>query len=122
VQNSVYAARGLLVESKEAVWLYGTSSEHAVYYQYNFHNAQNIFAGMIQTESPYFQPTPNPPAPFEGALGALPGDPEYTCNAADKFSGCDQSWAVIIRGLAIFLSQVLVFIPGSRPIPKVAVS
>jgi len=52
VQNSVYFARGLLVESVEPTWLYGTSSEHAVFYQYNFHRARNIFAGMIQTESP----------------------------------------------------------------------
>ncbi|KAH9243231.1 glycoside hydrolase family 55 protein [Colletotrichum gloeosporioides 23] len=28
---SVYTARGLLIESTEAVWLYGTASEHAVY-------------------------------------------------------------------------------------------
>ena len=77
--------------------LYGTSSEHAVYYQYNFHKARNIFAGMIQTESPYFQPTPPPPAPFTDAVGVLPGDPDYTCTPGDEFSGCDQSWAVIIR-------------------------
>ncbi|KAK4203018.1 pectate lyase superfamily protein-domain-containing protein [Triangularia verruculosa] len=97
VQNSVYVARGLLVESTSPTWLYGTSSEHAVFYQYNFHKAQNIFAGMIQTESPYFQPTPNPPAPFEAAVGKLPGDPDYSCKSGDEFSGCDQSWAVIIR-------------------------
>lgn len=48
VQNSVYVTRGLLIESVEPTWLYGTSSEHSVFYQYNFHNARNIFAGMIQ--------------------------------------------------------------------------
>ena len=98
VQNSVYVARGLLIESTAPTWLYGTSSEHAVYYQYNFHNAANIFAGMIQTESPYYQPTPPPPAPFANAVGLFPGDPTYTCAPNDEFSGCDESWGVIIRG------------------------
>ncbi|KAK4103745.1 glycoside hydrolase family 55 protein [Parathielavia hyrcaniae] len=97
VQNSVYAARGFLIESTAPVWLYATASEHAVYYQYNFHNASNIFTSMIQTESPYYQPTPPPPAPFTSAVGKFPGDPDYTC-APSEFNGCDESWGVIIRG------------------------
>lgn len=90
-------ARGLLVESQSATWLYGTSSEHAVFYQYNFNKASNIFAGMIQTESPYYQPTPKAPKPFEGAVGRIAGDPDYRCAGGD-FDGCDSSWSVIIRG------------------------
>lgn len=27
--------------------LYATASEHSVFYQYNFHSAANIFAGML---------------------------------------------------------------------------
>lgn len=69
-----------------------------MYYQYNFHGAANIFAGMVQTESPYFQPTPPPPAPFEAVVGDFPGDPDYTCAADDEFSGCDESWSTIITG------------------------
>ncbi|KAL0932541.1 LysM domain-containing protein [Colletotrichum truncatum] len=98
VQNSVHVARGLLVESNEPTWLYGTSSEHAVMYQYNFNNASSIFAAMIQTESPYYQPTPHPPAPFSNTVGISPGDPDYACAMGDEFSGCDQSWAVVMRG------------------------
>jgi hypothetical protein len=98
VQNSVYAARGFLIESTAPVWLYATASEHAVYYQYNFHNASTIFTSMIQTESPYYQPTPPPPAPFAGAVGKFPGDPDYTCAPGDGFNGCDESWGVIMRG------------------------
>lgn len=97
IQNSVYVARGFLIESKAATWMYGTSSEHATFYQYNFHGASNIFAGMIQTESPYYQPTPKPPEPFKGAVGVFPGDPSYNCRAGDDFSGCDESWGVVIR-------------------------
>ncbi|KAG6001336.1 hypothetical protein E4U21_004434 [Claviceps maximensis] len=99
VQNSVYVARGLLIESQSPVWLYGTASEHCVFYQYNFNNAKTLFAGMIQTESPYYQPNPKPPAPFDAVVGNFPGDPTYKCSAdSDELSGCDASWGVIIRG------------------------
>ncbi|GFF51516.1 hypothetical protein IFM51744_07607 [Aspergillus udagawae] len=55
-QLSVYSARGMLIESQKATWLYGTASEHSVFYQYNFNGAQNIFrtatisclAGLVQ--------------------------------------------------------------------------
>jgi hypothetical protein len=95
-QISVYSARGALIESKKATWLYGTASEHSVYYQYNFNGAQNIFTTMIQTESPYYQPTPSPPAPFEDVVGTFSGDPKYSCDGDDA-DGCDSSWAVIMK-------------------------
>jgi hypothetical protein len=53
---------------------------------------------MLQTESPYFQPTPAPPAPFAAVVGNFPGDPDYTCAAGNEFSGCDESWSVIMKG------------------------
>lgn len=82
-------ARGILIESTAATWLYGTASEHSTYYQYNFWQAKNIIAGMIQTESPYYQPTPKPPAPFNN-VGTFPGDPTFDQNS-------DESWALLIR-------------------------
>ncbi|KAH7175250.1 hypothetical protein EDB81DRAFT_633625, partial [Dactylonectria macrodidyma] len=54
-QIDVYTGRGLLIESDNA-WLWGTSAEHAVLYQYQLLNAKNILMGMIQTDSPYSQP------------------------------------------------------------------
>ncbi|TGJ81258.1 hypothetical protein E0Z10_g7506 [Xylaria hypoxylon] len=96
VQNSVYSARGMLIESQKATWLYGTSSEHSVFYQYNFNGARNIYTTFLQTESPYYQPTPNPPAPFNSFVGAFPGDPDYSCKGGDA-DGCDESWAVLMR-------------------------
>ncbi|KAK3682883.1 pectate lyase superfamily protein-domain-containing protein [Podospora appendiculata] len=102
VQTSVYVARGMLVESQQPTWLYGAASEHAVFYQYNFNHARNIFAGMIQTETPYYQPTPKPPAPFGAAVGVLPGDPTYTCNGAnDELGGCD-SQHIFIASAGIY--------------------
>ncbi|KAL4884771.1 pectin lyase fold/virulence factor [Aspergillus karnatakaensis] len=94
-QVSVYVARGMLVESTSATWLYGTSSEHAVFYQYNFHRARNIFTTMIQTEPPYYQPNPRPPAPFNNRVGIYSSDPVYNCGSGD-FDGCDEAWAVIL--------------------------
>jgi hypothetical protein len=91
-QIDVYAGRGLLIESDRA-WLWGTASEHAVLYQYQLSNATNIFMSMIQTESPYFQPTPRAPRPFQ--TGLFPNDPLFAdcALAGDK---CATSWAVRI--------------------------
>ncbi|KAL4805582.1 pectate lyase superfamily protein-domain-containing protein [Aspergillus unguis] len=94
-QVSVYVARGLLIESTSATWLYGTSSEHSVFYQYNFHRAQNIFTTMIQTEPPYYQPNPRPPAPFGSQVGIYDSDPDYSCEGGIS-DGCDEAWAVLI--------------------------
>ncbi|KAH9209807.1 pectate lyase superfamily protein-domain-containing protein [Leptodontidium sp. 2 PMI_412] len=96
VQTTIYVARGFLIESTKPTWLYATASEHSVFYQYNFNGAANIFAGLLQTESPYFQPSPPPPAPFTNVVGTFAGDPKYTCSAGDEFSGCDESWSVIM--------------------------
>ncbi|KAF7368568.1 Glucan 1,3-beta-glucosidase [Mycena venus] len=72
---NAFSARGILSESSVGpVWLVGTASEHHVLFQYSFLNAQNIYAGMIQTETPYFQPTPDPPAPF--SINTAIGDPD----------------------------------------------
>ncbi|KAF7342223.1 Glucan 1,3-beta-glucosidase [Mycena venus] len=73
-QINAFSGRGVLIESARGpVWLVGTASEHHVIYQYAFHNTQNIYAGLIQTETPYFQPTPKPPTPF--SLDSTYGDP-----------------------------------------------
>lgn len=95
IQVSIYSARGWLIESTDASWLYGTAAEHNVFYQYNFNGAQNIFTTMIQTESPYFQNVPAPPAPFASAVGKINGDPDYTCGGG--FDGCDEAWGAIIK-------------------------
>lgn len=92
-QTSVYVARGVLIESTRPTWLYGTASEHSVYYQYEFYKSANVLAGMIQTEQPYYQPTPPPPAPFEAAVGVFRGDPAFPCTENDP---CDSGWGLRI--------------------------
>ncbi|KAJ7241628.1 pectate lyase superfamily protein-domain-containing protein [Mycena rebaudengoi] len=70
---NVYSGRGVLVESTGPVWLVGTASEHHVIYQYAFNKARNIWAGLIQTETLYFQPTPSTFIPF--SINPTYGDP-----------------------------------------------
>lgn len=75
-QITVYSGRGLLIEStKGNIWLVGTSVEHFARVQYNFFRTQNIFAGQIQTETPYYMPNPNARSPFP-VVTAL-DDPGY---------------------------------------------
>ncbi|KIY68777.1 glycoside hydrolase family 55 protein [Cylindrobasidium torrendii FP15055 ss-10] len=61
---SLYSGRGILSHSSGPVWMIGTGSEHHTLYQYSLVNASNHYMGLIQTETPYFQPTPLAPEPF----------------------------------------------------------
>lgn len=83
-QITVYAGRGMLVESERGgIWLVGTGIEHHVLYEYQFVNTKDIFMGQvsphsqqrsmthcansklkIQTETAYYQPNPHAPLPF----------------------------------------------------------
>ena len=57
-QINIYNGRGVLIESQGPVWMYGTSSEHSQLYNFELANAQNVYAGVLQTETPYMQPNP----------------------------------------------------------------
>ncbi|GJN66193.1 hypothetical protein PLICBS_000209 [Purpureocillium lilacinum] len=89
-QIDVYSGRGILVESKKPTWLWGTASEHNVLYQYQFSGASQVFVSMMQTESPYFQPTPRAPKPF--TPGVFPNDPTFEDCPADS-NTCPMAWA-----------------------------
>ncbi|KAL1610420.1 hypothetical protein SLS60_002087 [Paraconiothyrium brasiliense] len=74
-QISIFVGRGLLVEGSN-IWLYGNGVEHQSLYQYQFANAKNVFAGFIQSETPYYMPTPDAkgqPYPVDSTLN----DPNY---------------------------------------------
>lgn len=86
----------MLVESINPTWLYATASEHAALYQFNFYGAEYVFGGLLQTESPYYQPSPKAPTPFESVLGVFDSDPQYDCGSSE-FDGCDSSWAFVVR-------------------------
>ncbi|KAI6082984.1 glycoside hydrolase family 55 protein [Hypoxylon rubiginosum] len=94
-QVKIYAGRGLLVESTVGtLWLVGTSVEHHVRYQYEFSNTQNIFAGQIQTETPYHQPNPGARQPFP--LNTTIDDPNFDilCPTSTSPSTCAEAWGL----------------------------
>ncbi|KAK5017179.1 hypothetical protein LTR39_001690, partial [Cryomyces antarcticus] len=74
-QIDIYNGPGVLIESQGPVWLYGTSSEHSVLYNYQLNAAKDVWMGMIQTETPYFQANPAAPTPFTPC--ATYADPEF---------------------------------------------
>lgn len=92
-QIDIFVARGILIESQGPTWMYGTASEHCVLYQYQLNNVKDLYMGMIQTESPYFQSTPKAPAPFTSAVGKFPNDPTFSTCAASSVT-CAVSWGL----------------------------
>ncbi|RAR03803.1 glycoside hydrolase family 55 protein [Stemphylium lycopersici] len=79
---SIFTGRGLHIEA-ENVWLWANGVEHHTMYQYQFNNARNIFAGYIQTETPYFQPTPSAPSPYVSS--PTYSDPTYASSGASAW-------------------------------------
>lgn len=64
-QINLYNGRGVLIESEVGpVWMYGSSAEHSVLYNYQIANASNVFMALIQTETPYYQSNPDATTPF----------------------------------------------------------
>jgi glucan 1,3-beta-glucosidase len=105
---SVYAGRGLLIESKMGqIWLSATSSEHHVLYQYQLQNTKDVYLGHAQTESPYYQPQPLARYPFPVVPELNDPDFERVC-AADSAPGCESAWAIRI----IDSSDVVVYGAG----------
>ncbi|KAK0185857.1 exo-beta-1,3-glucanase [Armillaria mellea] len=62
-QVTLFSSRGILSQSRGPVWMVGTA-EHYSLYQYNLVNARDHYMGLIQTETPYYQPVPPAPGPF----------------------------------------------------------
>jgi len=82
-QLTIYAGRGIIVESTYGVWLVGTAAEHHSLYQYQLVNTQDIFMGHVQTETAYYQPGTRASIPFP-VLRALndPGFPDSCLNGS----------------------------------------
>ncbi|ETS73701.1 hypothetical protein PFICI_14647 [Pestalotiopsis fici W106-1] len=92
-QISVYCARGLLIESQNPSWFYGGGSEHSVMYNYLVYGAKDVYLGHIQTETPYYQPEPIAPKPFNVAA-SFPGDPDFTSCKGD--AACASAWGMVV--------------------------
>ncbi|KAH6665999.1 pectate lyase superfamily protein-domain-containing protein [Halenospora varia] len=104
---TIYSGRGLSVESTVGnIWLIGTAVEHHALFQYQFANTQNIFMGFIQTETPYYQPSPSALVPFPPV--ASRNDPDFATFCAGKDVTCNDAW-----GLRILSSKnILVYGAG----------
>ncbi|KAI9887851.1 MAG: hypothetical protein M1823_000373 [Watsoniomyces obsoletus] len=90
-QINVFNGRGVLIESAGPTWIYGAASEHHQLYNWQFSKASNIYAGVIQSETPYFQSNPNALTPFEP--GVFPTDPTFAECTTDQ---CRKSWGLRI--------------------------
>jgi glucan 1,3-beta-glucosidase len=96
---SIYAGRGILIESQGPTWFYGSSSEHSVLYQYQLSNASTVFLGHMQTETPYYQPNPTALEPY--TIGQFPNDPTFE-DCADDY--CKGAWALrILNSTDVFI-------------------
>ena len=104
-QISVFTGRGTLVESQGPCWFYGSGSEHSTLYQYQLYKAKNIYMGHIQSETPYYQPVPVAPKPFDTQKGLFAGDPTFTCK--DGKDSCKTAWALrIIDSTNIYMHSL----------------
>jgi hypothetical protein len=111
-QTSIYSARGALFRSTNGpTWLWGTASEHSMFYNYQFSGisaANGIFGGFMQTETPYFQPNPT-----SYGLSWLPtnsayNDPSFASCAPGSSVPCEEAW-----GLRVVDSKsVLIYAAG----------
>ncbi|KAK0616110.1 pectate lyase superfamily protein-domain-containing protein [Bombardia bombarda] len=112
---NIAVGRGVLIESTSPTWLVGSSSEHCVLYQYSLVKASNVYMGLQQTESPYWQGRGTPQrAPSPWSVDADYGDPSFDNCAAQGQADNDQcyrSWAsravdssgVVVHGSAMWV-------------------
>ena len=111
----VSTGRGILVESTRGTWLTGTGSEHNWLYNYNFHHAANVYAGLLQTETPYMQGSgefEKAPAPWKA--NAQLGDPDFSWCGVDN-DKCRSALATNIDGgynIALYNSAAWAFFDG----------
>ncbi|KAI4721963.1 pectin lyase-like protein [Aureobasidium sp. EXF-10727] len=92
-QINVISARGALIESQGPTWFYGSAIEHNVLYQYELFGAKNIFLGHLQTETPYYQPTPAANDVFVNKV--FDSDPTFTHCRSDDHQ-CNMAYALRI--------------------------
>ncbi|KIK63593.1 glycoside hydrolase family 55 protein [Collybiopsis luxurians FD-317 M1] len=98
-QLEIFSGRGILSQSAGPVWMIGTAEHHALY-QYSLVNAQNHYMGLIQTETPYYQPNPAAPSPFP-VLSAL-NDPTVFAGSSAWALHVTTSSNIIIFGAGLY--------------------
>ncbi|KAL0259013.1 hypothetical protein SLS55_006518 [Diplodia seriata] len=92
-EQVIAVGRGALVEATKGTWLVGTGMEHNTLYEYNFWNAQNVYAAMQQSETPYWQGPNNSSwatAPYPWADNLIASDPDFAGCNGDAY--CGMAW------------------------------
>ena len=77
------------IETRQYLLTWVPLPEHHVLYQVNIHNAKNVFIGLQEGESAYWQGTGNKllaPEPWTKSL--LPSDPDFSWCAPDSAMVC----------------------------------
>ena len=94
----ISTGRGALIESQKPTWLVGTAFEHNTLYQYNLVNAQHLYTGMQQSETPYWQGIGSPAlAPAPWTPDSRYDDPTFDeCSADD--ANCRMAWYQRVDG------------------------
>lgn len=101
--------------------MYGTSFEHSLLYQYNLHGARNVLMALIQTETPYFQPSPHTPflTSPSAVLAEHATDPQFCTNDPR----CDMSMALVVQVRCAFLACcALTYWDCRRPQARMCIS
>ncbi|EFQ32592.1 glucan 1,3-beta-glucosidase [Colletotrichum graminicola M1.001] len=95
-QVTIYAGRGLLVESTNGrIWLSASGSEHHTLYQYQLVNTRDVYMGQVQSETPYYQPNPVASIPFPRVEGYHDPDFEADCRDHDPSAPpCEMAWGL----------------------------
>ncbi|KAJ7043179.1 glycoside hydrolase family 55 protein [Mycena alexandri] len=99
-QLTIFCGRGILSESQGPVWMIGTAEHHALY-QYSLVNAKEHWLGLIQTETPYFQPLLSSPLPYPFTSVAKYSDPVFP-------PGINMAWGLLVQSS----SDILIFGAG----------
>ncbi|KAL5611507.1 hypothetical protein BROUX41_000899 [Berkeleyomyces rouxiae] len=94
-QITIYSGRGIFIESVDGrIWISGSGSEHHVLYQYQLANTKEIYMGLIQSETPYFQPNPPASRPFPVIANMSDPDFETDCKYRNDTTPCEMAWAL----------------------------
>ncbi|KUI56141.1 Glucan 1,3-beta-glucosidase [Cytospora mali] len=103
--NDLYIENHWYWSEAGRIWIVGSGVEHWTLYQYQLINTENIWMGQIQTETPYYQPNPPAPYPFNDINETL-HDPDFSsdCAALDHGSiaganltaPCEMAWGLRI--------------------------
>ncbi|ETS76517.1 hypothetical protein PFICI_11904 [Pestalotiopsis fici W106-1] len=91
-QIDIYNGRGVLIESQNPVWFWGTASEHSQMYNYQITNARNVWMSVIQTETAYMQGNPDATTPFTVNEGYF--DPDFSTSCDGSSTNCARTWGL----------------------------